>query len=70
MMMPRSRSLKARAEAFCAKLNDGLAAVAIVLAMLVSVVGTYRTLELLESAAQNGHAMRVPADIRLQATAF
>jgi hypothetical protein len=69
-MMQRSKSLKSRAEAFCAKLNDGLVAVAIVLAMLVSVVGSYRTIELLEAAAQDGYAMRVPADIRPQSAAF
>ena len=56
-MMPRSRSFKARAEVFCAKLNDGLTAVAFVLAMLVSVVGSYRTIELIEVNAQNRLAM-------------
>ena len=56
-MMPRSKSFKARAEAFCAKLNDGLAAVAVVLAMLVSVVGSYRTIELIEVSTQNRLAM-------------
>ena len=56
-MMPRSKSLKARAEAFCVKLNDGLTAVAFVLAMLVSVVGSYRTIELIEVNAQNRIAM-------------
>ena len=53
-MMLRSTKLKTRAEAFCAKLNDGLAAVAFVLAMAVFVTGTYRTLEMLELAAQDG----------------
>ena len=66
-MMQRSKPFKARAEAFCAKLNDGLTAVAIVLAMLVSVVGSYRTIELLESAAENGYAMQAPADARATA---
>ncbi len=61
-MMPRSKSFKARAEAFCAKLNDGLTAVAVVLAMLVSVVGSYRTIELIEVNAQN----RIAAGDQLQ----
>ena len=43
-------SLKQRAERFCARLNDGLTAVAVVLAMLVFIVGTYRTLENVETA--------------------
>ena len=43
-------TLRHRAERFCAKLNDGLTAVAIVLAMMVFVVGTYRTLENVETA--------------------
>jgi hypothetical protein len=45
-------SFKARAERLCSRLNEGLTAVAIVLAMLVFVVGTYRTLETLELSAQ------------------
>ena len=49
-----STKLKTRAEAFCAKLNDGLAAVAFVLAMAVFMTGTYRTIELLELTAQEG----------------
>ena len=48
-----SSKLKARAEKFCAKLNDGLAAVAFVLAVAVFVSGTYRTVELLEATAQD-----------------
>ena len=46
-----STKLKARAEKFCAKLNDGLAAVAFVLAVAVFISGTYRTVELLEATA-------------------
>ncbi len=42
--------MRQRAERFCARLNDGLTAVAIVLAMMVFVVGTYRTLENVEMA--------------------
>ncbi len=41
-----------RAEQFCARLNDGLTAVAVVLAMLVFIVGTYRTLENVETAIE------------------
>jgi len=41
-----------RAERFCARLNDGLTAVAVVLAMLVFIVGTYRTLENVETAIE------------------
>ena len=52
-LTPRSQ-LKTRIESFCAKLNDGLAAVAFVLAMAVFMAGTYRTIELLELTAQNG----------------
>ena len=48
-MTLRYIQLKARAEQFCAKLNDGLMAVALVLAMTVLMVGTYRTIELLET---------------------
>jgi len=48
-MTRRFSLFKSRADAFCAKLNDGLTAVALVLAMAVFMVGTYRTLELLES---------------------
>jgi hypothetical protein len=48
-MSLRYVQLKARAEAFCARLNDGLMAVAVVLAMTVMMVGTYRTVELLET---------------------
>ena len=55
--MPSHRPLKARAEAFCAKLNDGLAAVALVLAIIVFVSGTYRTIELLELNVENGLAL-------------
>jgi hypothetical protein len=46
-------TLKRRAERFCARLNDGLTAVAVVLAMLVFMVGTYRTLENVETAIQS-----------------
>jgi hypothetical protein len=53
-MTPQSTRLKTRAEAFCAKLNDGLAAVAFVLAVAVFMAGTYRTIELLELTAQDG----------------
>lgn len=53
-MTLRYIQLKARAEAFCAKLNDGLIAVALVLAMTVLMVGTYRTVELLETMPQDG----------------
>jgi hypothetical protein len=49
----RSTKLKARAEKFCAKLNDGLAAVAFVLAVAVFISGTYRTVELLAATAQD-----------------
>ena len=42
---------RGRAEAFFAKLNDGLAAVAVVLAMLVVIVGTYRAVEVAEDSA-------------------
>jgi hypothetical protein len=48
-MTLRHVQLKARAERFCAKLNDGLVAVALVLAMTVLMVGTFRTVELLET---------------------
>ncbi len=44
------KTFRYRAERFCARLNDGLTAVAIVLAMMVFVVGTYRTLENVEFA--------------------
>jgi hypothetical protein len=54
---PRSASFKARAEKFCAKLNDGLAAVAFVLAVLVFVSGTYRTIEMLQMTAEDGAAV-------------
>jgi len=53
-MTLRYIQLKARAEAVCAKLNDGLTAVALVLAMMVLMVGTYRTVELLETMPQDG----------------
>jgi len=43
---------RARAERFCSRLNEGLTAVAVVLAMLVFIVGTYRTLETLELSVQ------------------
>lgn len=46
----KQRTMRQRAERFCARLNDGLTAVAIVLAMMVFVVGTYRTLENVEMA--------------------
>jgi len=45
-------SFRARAERFCSRLNEGLTAVAVVLAMLVFIVGTYRTLETLQLSAQ------------------
>ena len=45
-------TFKHRAERFCARLNDGLTAVAVVLAMLVFIVGTYRTLENVETAIE------------------
>ncbi len=48
------RTLRHRAERFCTRLNDGLTAVAVVLAMLVFVVGTYRTLENVETAIASG----------------
>ncbi|HXQ52637.1 MAG TPA: hypothetical protein VN802_16190 [Stellaceae bacterium] len=48
--------IKSRADAFCAKLNDGLAAVALVLAMVVLMVGTYRTVEMLELTDQGNLA--------------
>jgi hypothetical protein len=51
--MPRSARLKAHAEKFCARLNDGLAAVAFVLAIAVFISGTYRTIELLQMEAQD-----------------
>ncbi len=69
-MIRRSISFKARAEAFCAKLNDGLAAVAFVLAMIVSVVGGYRTIELIEDSAQNGFAMVDPLPSPLQQAGY
>jgi hypothetical protein len=47
-------TLRYRAERFCARLNDGLTAVAIVLAMMVFMVGTYRTLENVETAIASG----------------
>jgi hypothetical protein len=53
-MVKGTTSLKARAERFCARLNDGLTAVAFVLAMLVFVVGAYRTLESLADSPQPG----------------
>ena len=53
-MTPGLTKLKARAEKFCDRLNDGLAAVAFVLAMAVFMAGTYRTIELVEFAAQDG----------------
>ncbi|HUK59684.1 MAG TPA: hypothetical protein VLV50_10680 [Stellaceae bacterium] len=46
----KKATLRYRAERFCARLNDGLTAVAIVLAMMVFMVGTYRTLENVETA--------------------
>lgn len=55
-MTLRNIRFKARAEAFCAKLNDGLLAVALVLAMTVLMVGTYRTVELLETMPPEGMA--------------
>lgn len=42
---------KTRVESLCTKLNDGLMAVALVLAMTVLMVGTYRTVQLLETMA-------------------
>jgi len=51
-MINSRNSFKARAEAFCAKLNDGLAAVAVVLAITVGIAGTYRTVALFEDAVQ------------------
>lgn len=51
---PRPATLKAKADKFCAKLNDGLAAVAFVLAVLVFMSGTYRTIELLQMTAEDG----------------
>jgi hypothetical protein len=53
-MIQIRKSFKARAEAFCAKLNNGLAAVAIVLAITVGIAGTYRTVALFEDAVQQG----------------
>lgn len=44
-MRLRYARLKARAESFCTKLNAGLMAVALVLAVVVLMVGTYRTFE-------------------------
>jgi hypothetical protein len=41
--MPRIAVIAARADALCARLNDGLAAVAIVLAILTVALGTVRT---------------------------
>jgi hypothetical protein len=52
-MTRRFTIFKTRADAFCAKLNNGLAAVALVLAMVVFMVGSYRTVELLELSAQD-----------------
>ena len=51
-MIQIRKTFKARAEAVCAKLNDGLAAVAIVLAITVGIAGTYRTVALFEDAVQ------------------
>jgi hypothetical protein len=51
--MPNANtSFRARAERFCSRLNEGLTAVAVVLAMLVFIVGTYRTLETLQLSAE------------------
>lgn len=61
-MSLRYVQLKARAEAFCAKLNHGLMAVALVLAMTVLMVGTYRTVELLQTLPQDpGGVWGIPA---------
>jgi hypothetical protein len=49
----RKLTFKHKAERFCARLNDGLTAVAVVLAMLVFIVGTYRTLENVATAIQS-----------------
>ena len=53
-MTPGLTKLAARAEKLCDRLNDGLAAVAFVLAMAVFMAGTYRTIEMVEVAAQDG----------------
>jgi hypothetical protein len=53
-MTPRITKLKTRAEKFCDKLNDGLAAVAFVLAMAVFMAGTYRTIAQFDVSAQDG----------------
>jgi hypothetical protein len=57
MKTPRSSS-KAYLIAICDRLNDGLTAVAVVLAALVMIVGTYRTAE---QAADMMQAERPPA---------
>jgi hypothetical protein len=61
-MTRRFSIIKSRADAFCAKLNDGLAAVAVVLAMVVVMVGTYRTVELVQLTAQDDFAAGAPLD--------
>jgi hypothetical protein len=60
-MIQIRKSFKARAEAFCAKLNNGLAAVAIVLAITVGIAGTYRTVALFEDAVQQGQSVMTQA---------
>jgi hypothetical protein len=69
-MTRRAIVFKARVEAFCAKLNAGLAAVAFVLAVVVSMVGSYRTIELMEINAQNQLAAGDQVDLLPQRAAY
>jgi ABC-type nickel/cobalt efflux system permease component RcnA len=57
-MKPHRPSAKAYLVAICDRLNDGLTAVAVVLAALVMIVGTYRTAE---EAADMMQAESAPA---------
>jgi len=50
----------ARADSICARLNAGLTAVAIMLAVLVAIVATYRAAEAVESALPEAYTANDP----------
>jgi hypothetical protein len=54
----RSRQVIARIDRFCAQLNDGLVAVAIVLTIITSLTVAFRT----------AHTLRVPDHFEIAAT--
>ena len=53
--------IAARADSICARLNAGLTAVAIMLAVVVAIVATYRAAEAVESALPDAYSTTNPS---------